>query len=279
MNPYVMAQIGGAVLGIGAAAFGEWWASADEAEKKALQEKAAKIYENLDAPTLERLQAATAGDSAATGIPEGFGNRDARNTALQQLVEMGSQGGMDAGSQLAVEQARRAAGQQEMQGRGAVRQEFQRRGLGGAAEASLQQQAQQGGADRAAAGDLQAASDARSRALQALATGGQMAGQAEGQDFQRASAIAQSKDTMARFNAEQTGLAARYNAGLGQQEFNNALSVKDRQYGATQDQARGYGDAANRKRGIVGGVGNTLLNTTDNIGDYYNPEGKKKKGP
>lgn len=274
MDPITLATIGSSLLGIGASAFGEWWASAPDAEKKALQEKAAQIYENLDAPTLERLQAATAGESAAAGIPEDFGNRDARNTALQQLVEMGSQGGMDAGSQLAVEQARRAAGQQEMQGRGAVRQEFQRRGLGGAAEASLQQQAQQGGADRAAAGDLQAASDARTRALQALATGGQMAGQAEGQDFQRANAIAQSKDSMARFNAEQTGLAARYNAGLGQQDFQNRTAVADRRYGATQTQAKQRETEAERRRRIAGGIGSSLVGATDNIGDYYG--GKKK---
>jgi hypothetical protein len=274
MDPFVLSQIGGAVLGIGAAAFGEWWASADDDAKRELQEKASQIYENLDAPTLERLTAATAGESAYAGIPEDFGNRTNRNLALQQMLDIGSQGGMDAGSQLAVEQARRAAGQQEMQGRGAVRQEFQRRGLGGAAEASLQQQAQQGGADMAAVGDLQAASDARSRALQALATGGQMAGQAEGQDFQRAQAIAQSKDVMARFNAEQTGLANRYNAGLGQQNFDNTLQVKDRQYGAEMTLAEQRQRDADKKRRIAGGVGTSLIGATDSIGDYYG--GKKK---
>jgi hypothetical protein len=164
MDPATLATLGGALLNIGAGAFGQWWASADEERKRALQQEAQDLYDNMSPPELERLKAATAGESALGGIPEDFGNRDARNQALQQLISMGTEGGLDAGSLLAVEQARRAAGEQELQGRGAVRQEFQRRGLGGAGEASLQLQAQQAGADRASMADMQGAADARSRA-------------------------------------------------------------------------------------------------------------------
>lgn len=269
MDPATLASIGGAVLGIGTAAFSEWWASADEAEKRALQDEALSIYENLSPPELERIKAATAGESAATGVPDDFGNKESRNLAIQQLIDMGSQGGMDAGSMLAVEQARRAGAQAEMQGRGAVRQEFQRRGLGGAAEAALQQQAQQAGADRTSLLDLQAASDARSRALQALATGGGMAGQAEGQDSDKALRIAQSRDAMSQFNANQSQQANIYNSGLGQQDFQNKLGIADRRYGATQTRAGQYETEAERKRRIAGGVGQTVVGTVDKVGGYY----------
>ena len=269
MDPLLLANIGSTVLGIGTAAFGEWWASADEEQKRALQMEAQQIYDNLSPPELERMQAATVGESAMSGIPEDFGNRAGRNLALQQMIDMGSQGGMDPGSMLAVEQARRAAGQQEMQGRGAVRQEMQRRGLGGAGEASMQLQAQQAGADRASMSDMQAASDARSRALQALATGGGMAAQAEGQDFERASRIAQSKDAFAQFNARQIQEANRYNAELGQQNFQNKLGVADRQHGARQTRAGQYETAAEKKRRLAGGVGQAGVGAIEKAGGYY----------
>jgi hypothetical protein len=269
MDPYVLSQIGSALLGIGGAAFGEWWASADDAQKRALQMEAQQIYDNMSPPELERIQAATAGDTALAGMPEDFGNKEGRNLALQQMIDMGLQGGMDAGSTLAVEQARRAAAQQEMQGRGAVQQSFQRRGLGGAGEAVLQQQAQQAGADRASVADMQAASDARARALQALATGGGMAAQAEGQDFDRAARIAQSRDAMAQFNAGQAQQANIYNSGLGQQDFQNRLGIADRQYGARQTRAGQYETEAERKRRIAGGVGQTAVGAVDKVGGYY----------
>lgn len=274
MDPGTLATIGGMVLNIGSAAFGEWWASADEEQKRALQMEAQQIYDNLSPPELERIQAATAGESALAGIPEDFGNRDNRNLALQQLIDMGSQGGMDAGSMLAVEQARRAAGQQEMQGRGAVRQEFQRRGLGGAGEAALQQQAQQAGADRASLADMQAASDARSRALQALATGGGLAAQAEGQDFDKAARISASRDAMAQFNAGQAQQANLYNAGLGQQDFQNRTAIADRQYGARQTRAGQYETEAERKRRMAGGIGQSVAGGAAGYGQYVANKGK-----
>jgi hypothetical protein len=180
----------------------QWFSRSDRKEQERLEEEALAIYGDASPPTLERMLQERLGTSAMEAIPEDFGQRDLRNAALQQILSMGLQGGMDEGSMLALEQARRASAASEAQGRGAVRQEFARRGLGGAGEAIMQQQAQQAGADRASMEGMQAASDARMRALQALATGGGMAAQAEGQDFERAARIADSKDAFARFNSQ-----------------------------------------------------------------------------
>lgn len=233
---------------LGADLLGQWLSSADEEEQRRLQDEAFAIYGDASPPTLERMLQERLGPSAMEGLPQDFGNRDARNAALEQLLQMGLAGGMDPGSQLALEQARRAGAQQSAQQQAAVRQEFQRRGLGGAGEATLALQAQQAGADRAAMGDLQAAADARSRALQALATGGSMAGQAEAQDFNRAARIAESQDAIARFNSQLATDAI-------QRDWNNRMGLMGAQYGATMGAAEQSGQRAGRQQARAGAYG------------------------
>lgn len=249
MDPVTIAMIGAPIA---ADLLGEFLASGDREAEQRLMEEALAIYGDASPPALERVLQERLGPSAMEAIPGDFGNRQIRNDALRAIAEMGLQGGMDAGSQLALEQARRAGAAAEAQGRGAVRQEFQRRGMGGAGEATMALQAQQAGADRTAMGDLQAASDARMRALQALATGGGMAAQAEGQDFERAARIAQSKDAINRFNAE---LAT----GAIQRDWENRLGVMDRQYGATVGAAGQRGAKADRTKQRVGNYGQAAL--------------------
>lgn len=248
MDPITLAMIGAPIV---TDLLSQFLSKGDRDAEKRLQEEALAIYGDASPPTLERMLQERLGPSAMEAIPQDFGNRNARNSALQQMVDMGSQGGMDAGSQLAVEEARRAAAAQETQGRGAVRQEFQRRGLGGAGEATMALQAQQAGADRAGLADMQAAGDARSRALQALAAGGGMAAQAEGQDFDRAARIAQSKDAIARFNSELSTNAI-------QQNFQNDMALRGAKYGALTNAAGQRGDAARNTQQRVGNYGQAV---------------------
>lgn len=266
MDPITLATIGSSILGIGGAAFSEWWAGADEKKKQALLEQAQQIYSSMSPPDLDRLKAEQMGPSAAQNVPSDYGNKGARNAALQRIIEMGSQGGLDAGSVLALEQARRAGAAQAAQGAAAVQQGFARRGLGGAGEAVLAQQAQQAGAQNASMQGLQAASDARSRALQALAQGGGMAQQAESADSQQALARAAAMDRIAEFNARVRQDTNQFNAGQQQQEWQNRLGLADRQYGATRARAGDFETEAERKRRIVGGVGQTLMGPLDAYG-------------
>lgn len=256
IDPVSLAMIGAPIA---TDLLGQWLSKADRKEQENLQREAMAIYGDASPPTLERMLKEKLGPSAMEAIPEDFGNRTPRNLALQQLVQMGLTGGMDPGSQLALEEARRAGAQAETQGRGAVRQEFQRRGLGGAGEASMQLQAQQAGADRTAMGDLQAGADARSRALQALATGGGMAGQAEAQDFDRAARIAQSKDAINRFNSELSTNAI-------QQDWQNRLGLMDRRYNALEGGAQQAGQRADRTTQRVGNYGQGALGAIGSMG-------------
>lgn len=265
MDPATLAIVKG-LLGIGGAAFEEYWAGADEKKKRDLLEQAQQIYANMSPPELERLHAQQMGPSAMQDVPTDFGNKSARNAALQQIINMGMQGGMDPGSVLAMEQARRSGAAQTAQGQAAARQEFARRGMGGAGEAMLSQQAAQAGAQNAAMLGLQSASDARTRALQALSEGRAGAQQAESADYQQAANRAAAMDRIAEFNARMRQDTDVFNAGQQQQQWQDQLGLADRRYGATRARAGEYETEAERKRRIVGNVGQTLMDPLNSYG-------------
>lgn len=268
VDPITLAAVGSAVANIGSSLLGDWLAGADEKQKRALEEEAYRLYGDISAPTLEKVLAEKVGPSAMEGLPKDFGNKSARNLALQRIMEMGLSGGNDPESQLALEEGRRAAAAYDQQTQGAIRAGFQRRGLGGAGEAVAAQVAQQQGADRMARSGLEAAADKRSRALAALAQSGAMAGQFEGQDFQQAAQVADARDRIAQFNANLAQQTNLYNSGLQQQDFNNRMGVADRQYQAKMEQAGTYGQRADKKRKQIGGVGQSLGFAGGALGQY-----------
>lgn len=249
MDPVTIAMIGAPIV---TDLLGQWLSKADREEQEALAREAIAIYGDASPPTLERMLKEKLGPSAMESIPRDLGSRAGRDAALRQLLQIGSTGGMEPGSMLAVEQARRAGAQASAQGQAAVRQEMQRRGLGGAGVATLALQAQQAGADRTAMGDMQAAADARTRALQALTSGAGLAGQFEAQDFDREARRAQSMDAIARFNADLATNAL-------QQNWQNQVGLMDRRYGALMGGSQRAGERAGRTQQRVGNYGQAAL--------------------
>lgn len=253
--PLVAAGIGAGLNVVGGLT-GELLAGKDEAERERLMRLAADEYGNVSAPALQQIIAQEAGQSAMAGAPTQFGNQGARNAAIQALMNEGLSGGNTLETQLAQSNAQRAAGQAARQGSQTALASAAGRGMGGSA-ATLQAQllgASQG-ADRAAQVGLQGAADARRNALQALAQGGGMAGQAEEADANADARRRESLDRMAMFNAGQRQRTGEFNSGLQQQNFQNSLSVADRRAGANEMRADIYGERARRKRAIAGGVG------------------------
>jgi hypothetical protein len=253
--PLVLAGIGAGASVIGGL-LGEWWSSADEEERQRLMEAAADEYGNVSAPALERLIAEQVNGSALEGMRDDYGNKGSRNAAIQALMNEGLSGGNTLETQLAQANAQRAAGQASRAGSQAALQSAAARGMGGGASA-LQAQllSASQGADRAAQVGLQGAADARRNALSALAQGGGMAGQAEQADADSDARRREAMDRIALFNAGQRADTNRYNAGLAQQNFQNQMAVADRRAQANMMRADQRGSAAQRKRGIAGGIG------------------------
>lgn len=272
MDPTVLASIGSSLLGIGTAAFSEWWSSADEQKKRDLLEQAQQIYSSMSPPQVEALRAQRVSDADVRGLDTTGGtNRALRDRALQRIMEMGEQGGMDPGSMLALEQARRSGAAQSAQGQAAVQQGFARRGLGGAGEAVLAQQAQQAGAQNASLLGLQAASDSRMRALQALSEGRAGAQQADTADYEQNARRAESLARIAQFNAEMANRTNEFNAGLQQQGWQNQLGLADRRYGATRARAGDYETEAERKRRTAYAIGQTATGLVEAYGRTGKP--------
>lgn len=244
-----------AIINAGSGLLGRKLSEGDRKRAQQYADDAIAQYGELSPPELERIVAERMSTAEYDAIPQDMGNQDARNEAIRRIMEEGTSGGMSPQSALEYEQARREVSALEQQGRGAVRQEMARRGLGGVGEATLQLQAQQQAADRASMADLQTASDARSRALQALAQGGGMAAAAEQQDFNKQAAINQSRDRIRQFNAEQAMRAQQFNAGQQQQQWQNQVGLTDRRFGANKYGSDVYSGKAADKARMVGGVG------------------------
>lgn len=248
----------GAGLNIAGGVGGEIWASGDEEKRRRLEEQAAAMYGTLSAPQLAALQAQQA-QTSFEGAPTDFGNKGARNAAIQRLMDEGMAGGNSLDARLTQSNAMRAAGQATRQGSQAALASAAGRGMGGAAS-TLQAQllgASQG-ADRAAQVGLQGASDARRNALMALQSGGNMAGQAEEADASRDARTREAKDRISLFNAEQRAATSRFNTGLQQQGFDNNMRVTDAKAGSKYRQAESAKAEADRKRRMAGGIGQSL---------------------
>lgn len=227
----------------------------DRKRQNALEQMALDRYGRISEPILKELQAQLVSTGDWDNLPSDFGNKGARDEAISRIMEEGTSGGMDPQSRLALEEGRQAAAAQESRGRANVRQEAQRRGMGGLGEFLGQMSAQQAGAQSASLSGMHAAADARDRALQALEQGGNMAAQAEGQDFGRASRIAAERSAIARYNADMGMRAQEGNNAISQQRFGNTMQLANAQAGAMQRRADQFGRNANRTASQWAGIG------------------------
>lgn len=260
IDPISLAMIGAPIA---TDLLSQWLSKADREEQRRLEQEAMAVYGDASPPTLERMLKEKLGPSAMEGISLNTPNKSARDAAIQSFLQIGNMGGMDPGSQLAVEQARRGSAQEASRNQQAVFQQAQQRGLGGAGVVGLQLQAGQAAADRQALSDMQAAGDARSRALQALAQGGGMAGQAVGQDFDQQERIARSRDAIARFNSELATNAL-------QQNWQNDLALRDRRYNSLMGGSQRAGERAGLTSQHVGNYGQGVVGA---VGSMFGPYG------
>jgi hypothetical protein len=166
--------------------------------------------------------------------------------AIDEFGRVARQGGLDLQSRVALRDAMDETSAQERGNREAILQNMASMGQGGGgASLAAQLSNQQGAAARNAQVGRGAAADARQRALDALATSGQLAGETRGQDFGEASGKAAARDAINQFNASQRLSRGTTIAGL---RTGNAAA----EYGTGRRRNSGIGAALGTVAGAVG---------------------------
>ena len=167
-------------------------------------------YNGIDAHTME---ATLAGDSEMKGVSTDPRLRDAQMSALMDLQNISSSGGMTAEDKANLSRIQGQTAQADKGRREAILQNAAARGMSGSGNELLAQlQSSQAATDRQSQEGLDIAGMAQARALQAMMQSGQLGGSIRGQDFGEQSAVAQAQDAINKFNVANQNTASQYNA-------------------------------------------------------------------
>lgn len=167
--------------------------------------------------------------SAMESISTDPAMKDKQMQALMGLQERADQG-LTAQDKFAMEELMGQVGAQEKSQRASIEAEMARRGMddsGASLMAKLQ--GSQGGANSARQKAMQMAAQGQQQRMAALQGMGQMAGQMEGQDWQRQSQQASAKDAIAKANAMNRQNVNAMNLSARQQQENSRANIANQQ--------------------------------------------------
>ena len=171
-------------------------------------------------------------------------SREAEMGALNELQQIGKEGGMDANFRNAMNEARNEANTQFQGQRGAILQNAAERGTLNSNLTAADQLAQASqDAYNLNSQTTQAAADAENRALQAILASGQLGGQINSQDYQQAADRAKAIDAINAYNAQNSQAQSNLNTQTNNaaQQFNLELAQNIAQYNnQNQNEAAKY---------------------------------------
>lgn len=168
--------------------------------------------------------------------------RQAQMRALQQMQDVGAQGGLTAVDRAQLGDVQTQLDEQNRGQQQAILQNMRARGVGGSGlEAAAALQSQQAAATRGSRQGLDVAAMAQKRALEAMMSAGQLGGQIRQQGFDEQAQTAQAQDAINRYNA-QARLGLQMSTAQAQDAINrynteNQQSVMQRNVG-TSNQAQ-----------------------------------------
>lgn len=215
-------------------------------------------YGNVSEDKLRRLIATKQGGTEYDKMQSDPRLQAAQMKALDSLGREGDQSGMTAEDRATYEAFQGDAARKEKSQRDAVLARTQPNSGARIAMMGLNQQAS---ADRGAQAALGMAGDARTRALQAMSQGGQLAGNIRGQNFQEGAARAGAQDAINRFNAGQQTDMDKYKYGQEQELADKREKLRQQKLGRHQDNidrtrkvGRDLGGAAGSAIGMIPGI-------------------------
>jgi hypothetical protein len=200
----------------------------------------------------------------------------AQKQALQQLQQIGTQGGLTAEDKARLQDITNQQNQQVQSENAATMQQSQERGVGGSDLNTIAQlQNEQGAADRASQQGTDVAAQAQARALQAMQAAGSQGGALEAQQYGEQANKAQAQNAIDLFNTQTLNQQNLYNtqtanaaqaANLANKQAvsnaNTATGNSNAEYNAQQVQQQ-YQDALNKASGEAG-IYNGWANSAQN---------------
>jgi len=194
--------------------------------------------------------------------------KDTQMASLSALEDIANSGGLTMADKAALNSIQSEVGQADRGRRDAIKQNMAMRGMGGSGMELLQMlDSSQDATTRANQSGMDIAGMAQQRALDALMSGGNMAGNIRNQDFGEQSRVAEANDVIARFNAQNTNQGNQFNAGAmnNANQFNAGNQLKTDMYnrdtniGVNQFNANTRNDA--NKFNITGAQNTANANT------------------
>jgi hypothetical protein len=233
-------------------------AQAYSAQQQALQDILNR-YQRINLPELQNLNPVLLGASEQGQVTTDPALQAQQMQTLHGLQQESDTAGQTPADQAALNLSLNEAGRREAAQKQAMQNLLAARSLGSSgASVGLQLGGLRDSGQASADAAVKAQIAARGRALDALKSGGQMAGQVRGQQFQERSTAAQARDAWSRYNAGAMDSANRYNAGLPEQRFQNQRQMASDVSQAQQNLASSHFNQGQQAAGFAGTLGSSL---------------------
>jgi hypothetical protein len=213
---------------------------------------------HLETPVLQGLlKANNIPETALAGISTDPTLRSAQMKALQSLQERGASGLTPEDKQMFSQMQQKGAAAYQAQQSG-IQQSLAERGMGGSGSELLQKiAASQNAANQQQSAGMDIAAQSAAAKRQALAQAGQLSGQLEQEDYQKAANLANARDAINRMNTQMQNQVAAQNLGLQQQYSDQATQIANQQQqynkALLQKQYENQMNLAGTKAGIYAG--------------------------
>lgn len=215
--------------------------------------------------TPEQAEATLLQSNAFNAVKDDPSLVGAQKQALQQLQDIGTQGGMTAVDKAQLNDITNTQNQEAQSRLASIQSNAKERGVGGSGlELAGALNNEQAAADRAANSGVQVAANAQQRALAAIQAGGTQAGQMQAAEYGEQANKAQAQNALDQFNANVSNSTNMYNtqaanaaqaANLAAKQAtsnsNADISNTNKEYNAQQNQTV-YNDQLQKAQGIAG---------------------------
>lgn len=258
------------VAQIAGSAVGEAMSQMDKNEAMRLIRSVSDEYGKIDVPQLQKLVLEKQKDTQLANIKDDPTYRSQQNAADAQLNDVINSGGLTLADRAALNAVRGKVARTESAGRNAITNSMAARGsLDSGAMLAMQLQNNQQGAQSAAEAGENTTGRAQARAFEAIRARGQNAGAGLDRSYRQESDKARAQDAINAGNAAIANTAARYNASIPQQNFDNQLKLTGAKAGATY--ATAGANAANAKdtKQAWQGIGNMAAGATQGAYNAY----------